>query len=191
MSRCTRSGNILDVADPEKMLVPLSPTRFRLPDKKLQLRLQSGVPEGLSWQRMFLILTNLLMMTCCVSTRRSNPPNVVSASQRPAIFYFQCLPQLHRASCGASNGHGFYLFIIWVRGHCVKPWSDPNRPLIISWVNQPYVTLGVSMFDVHSSGYGRSKSTDYESHRRTTLDSQFLPLSEILSPLLIDLRNVG
>jgi len=23
------------------------------------------------------------------------------------LFYFQCLPQLHRASCGASNGHGF------------------------------------------------------------------------------------
>jgi len=192
MSRCTRSGNILDVADPKRcwchFLLPGS-----APDAKRNCNCGcSPVP--------FILATNVLDIDELTD-------DDVLRVQGAAIHrtWFPLLKDpLFFTSSVFLNSTERVAALAMVMGLCLLVYnlgqralrqalSDPNRPLIISWVNQllPYVTLGVSMFDVHSSGYGRSKSTDYESHRRTTLDSPVFALVGNIISLLIDLRNVG
>jgi len=140
-----------------------------------KLWLQSGAGR-------FILATNVLDIDELTDDdvlreyKRSNPPNVVSAFRYFLLPVSSSTPQSEAALAMVM---GLCLLVYNLGQRALRQaLSDPNRPLIISWVNQLLpVTLGVSMFDVHSSGYGRSKSTDYESHRRTTLDSPvFAPL---------------
>jgi len=119
-----------------------------------------------------------------VSTRRSNPPNVVSLSQRPAIFTSSVFLNSTERVAALAMVMGLCLLVYNLGQRALRQALERSKQTIDNQLGKPtatHVTLGVSMFDVHSSGYGRSKSTDYESHRRTTLDSPvFAPLVGIL-----------
>jgi len=194
MSRCTRSGNILDVADPERCWCHFLLPGSCFPDaKETAMRLQSGVPEGLSWQRMFLILTNLLMMTCCVvqgAIHRTWFP----LSQRPAIFTSSVFLNSTERVAALAMVMGLCLLVYNLGQRALRQALERSKQTIDNQLGKPTAPTLRWVFQCLMSIHlvTVAQSQQITNHRRTTLDSPvFGALSEILSPLLIDLRNVG
>jgi len=157
------------------------------------MRLQSGVPEGLSWQRMFLILTNLLMMTCCVYKAQQSTERGFRFLKDPLFFSSVFLNSTERVAALAMV-MGLCLLVYNLGQRALRQALERSKQTIDNQLGKPTATPTLRVFQclmsIHLVTVAQSQQiTNLTVERRWIL--QFLcPLSEILSPLLI-LRNVG
>jgi len=143
MSRCTRSGNILDVADPEKMLVPHSyQVRASLMPKKLQFAVRCA--------GRFILATNVLDIDELTDDDVLREYKAQQSTERgfrflkdPLFFTSSVFLNSTERVAALAMVMGLCLLVYNLGQRALRQaWSDPNRPLIISWVNQPLRYVG-------------------------------------------------